>query len=668
MTPRYDAGRVSVAEGVDGSVEPLREWVLAWFPEGAHPLTLVRDPDGLLADEMVLAALAARGFRLIAEADPIVLRFQIEATRPWTADRPLVVRTEGRLNELPYDVWRPGHKVELGLHAYFPLLDYPSVRQLGPLARARLSRAPQPAQVLGPISTAEHLLRHVYLADVATLRQPATLLTWLADYHAWREPMPAPLARRLAEHLGGEPAYAGWDLQALLADPDSLQAFVSTEWSAFLGGKSRLPLGEAGAAYVIDFQHDPAVQDAVSRLVRSGALTPVQVAELTAVEQWARPGVTVAGSDDTIRRFDLLSDNLDEALRSDLREAHWANWCAVARDWAALQAIHDAPNARLPAERRARLDQIALAIDTQFAAWLPSHYAALATLGLPAPHHVFQVPGYLAFDWRNRPVDRIALLVLDGLALRDWTLIAPVWRRRHANWTMREGLVLAEAPTITSISRQALISGLRPAHFAKSLETNRFEPKQWASFWARQEPALLETACPYVRLWGGTDRVSFGSRERAVCLIENSIDDIVHGATLGASDVQASLALWLETEALQLEQIIAELLEQQFRVYLASDHGHVEAEGTGTISDGVSAETRGKRARVYRDPAVAERARVRMPDTDIWSDDGLLPDDALVLMPRGRAAFAPVGERVVTHGGTTLDELVVPFISIEGQR
>lgn len=54
-----------------------------------------------------------------------------------------------------------------------------------------------------------------------------------------------------------------------------------------------------------------------------------------------------------------------------------------------------------------------------------------------------------------------------------------------------------------------------------------------------------------------------------------------------------------------------------------------------------------------------EAVRVSM-----WSSQGLLPKNFWVLMPRGRRAFAQENETVVTHGGMTLDEMIVPLIQI----
>lgn len=48
------------------------------FPAHKHPLILVSDPDGLLTDVSTLAALDERGFILVIESDPVLLRNHIE--------------------------------------------------------------------------------------------------------------------------------------------------------------------------------------------------------------------------------------------------------------------------------------------------------------------------------------------------------------------------------------------------------------------------------------------------------------------------------------------------------------------------------------------------------------------------------------------------------------
>ena len=284
---------------------------------------------------------------------------------------------------------------------------------------------------------------------------------------------------------------------------------------------------------------------------------------------------------------------------------------------------------------------------------------------LPTPHHVYHVPHYIAYQRRQGRADRVTLLVLDGMALADWTLIGPMWRAHHPDWRFEEHLLLAQVPTITAVSRQALVSGLRPADFAATLDTNRAEPGQWAIFWAGE--GLAADACPYARLALDRDEPPpevDSARTHALCLIDSKIDDMVHDATLGATDFQASLHVWLEDYGRRVEEMIAGLLARGFAVYLTSDHGHVEARGLGQPSEGLTVDTRGKRARIYSDWRAAVNVQQGFSETILWGQDGLLPDDVWVLMPQERSAFVTINEIVVAHGGPTLDEMVVPLVTM----
>ena len=250
------------------------------------------------------------------------------------------------------------------------------------------------------------------------------------------------------------------------------------------------------------------------------------------------------------------------------------------------------------------------------------------------------------------------------MSLEDWMLVGPVWRARHPDWRYQELLLLAQVPTVTAISRQSLISGLRPADLP-NLHNNQSEARQWSDFWVRE--GLAAELCAYARLnLDRTERpeVLESSRVHALCLIDTKIDTMVHNSSLGASDFQASLRVWLDDYGRKLEEVIAGLLGRGFVLYLGSDHGHVEAQGMGQPAEGLAVYTRGSRARVYTDRWAMENVQTAFPETTVWHQDGVLPDDVWVLMPQGRSAFVAFEEVVVTHGGPTLDEVVVPLVTI----
>jgi hypothetical protein len=64
------------------------------------------------------------------------------------------------------------------------------------------------------------------------------------------------------------------------------------------------------------------------------------------------------------------------------------------------------------------------------------------------------------------------------------------------------------------------------------------------------------------------------------------------------------------------------------------------------------------------DRLAALRVQSAFANTILWDNDGILPDQMTALMPAGRDAFAPSGEVVVTHGGISIDEAIVPLIQI----
>ena len=647
--------------------------VLTHFPPHTHPLTLVSDPDGVLADEAVLTTLTERGFTLVNEPDPIRLRQRVEQVRPFSTDRPLIVVTAGSLNELPYDLWQQGHHVTLALHTFFPNLAYPVVRALTPAQRWRLAQAPPPPRRLGRRGTVAFLLRHVFAAYLDTLREPAQFVAWLDQYHQQADPMPTVLADSLLAHLRKATAYAGWPLDELLTNRDTFATFVREQWRAYVQQQTGQLLGEEPVRYlhctvsnmVLGFETDHRLQDALPAFVRSGTLEPVNVDRPDRLPGWARPAVLALDEDRRPRRAAELLSVLTEHLNTLLANARWEQWQTVARTWAELTALRYDPDNPLDSAQQKECQRLQGKLDVAFLAWLRQRYAPLGSQRLPTPHHVHHVPHYIAYQRRQGQADRVVLLILDCMALADWTLIGPVWRARHPDWCFEEHLVLAQIPTITAVSRQALVSGLRPADFAATLDTNRTEPGQWAAFWAGE--GLLVDACPHTRLALDRDAPPpevDSARTWALCLTDSKVDGMVHDATLGATDFQASLCVWLEEYGRRVEKMIAGLLARGFAVYLTSDNGHVKARGFGRPSEGLTVDTRGKRARIYSDYHAAVNVQQGLSETILWSQDGLLPDDVWVLMPQERSAFATFNKTVVTHGGLTLDEIVVPLITI----
>lgn len=642
--------------------------LLDLFSENVHTLTLVRDPDGLLLDEQLLAVLTQRNFLLINKSDIYQFRQEIEHAR-LNHDHYIIVVTQGPLKQLPYDLWEQGHQISLELHNFFPKLAYPIVQTLTPNQRWYLSQSRAPNHILGQQSSIDFILWHVFQADIQMLNQPAQLVTWLNRYHQQPElsPMPEVFVQRLVSQLQSHAHFRSWPLKELINNAQAFSQFINEEWQQFLQSSTGKTLGEPSprSQYQLSFAADDMLQDTLPQLLRSGVLQRQKLAWSHTLPDWAQTAVVAANENADATRADELFDLLAEQFGKKEDSRRWAQWQTVTRVWAELTNIRYKPQTPLSAEQRTTYQTWQSQLDASFYDWLTSYYAPLANKRLPQPHHLYHVPEYIAHQ--RREGERVALLVMDGMSLGDWLFIREYWLAQQPGWLFEEHLLLALVPSVTAVSRQALVSGLRPADFTDSLTHNRHESTHWKNFWTRK--GLPVSACGYGRLSFNSDTFlpaqATSSRVHMLCLINNDIDEMLHGASLGAADVQASLGVWLEHRFSDFFESVHTLLKRGFSVYITSDHGHVEAQGIGQPSEGLAVETRSKRARIYRDENTAVAVQRNYPDTILWHDKGLLPDDVWVLLAKRRVAFAQQNEVVVTHGGLTLDEMVVPFVQIK---
>ena len=304
-------------------------------------------------------------------------------------------------------------------------------------------------------------------------------------------------------------------------------------------------------------------------------------------------------------------------------------------------------------------------VDRAFLAWIERRYAGLHNQPPAPPVMVHHLPRFLARRLADDPRGKVALVVVDGLALDQWIVLRDALAIQRPALRFREGATFAWAPTITSVSRQAIFAGTPPLHFPASILTTDREASRWTRFWADQGLSVRETG--YARGLG--DGLPEGVRElvsrpamRALGLVVDKVDKIMHGMALGAAGMHNQVRQWAGEGF--MAGLLDALLDGGFAVFLTSDHGNVEAEGRGRPAEGAIAEVRGERARIYPDPVLRSRVKERFPDAIEWPSVGL-PEDCLALLAPGRTAFVREGERIVGHGGVSLEEVVVPMVEIE---
>lgn len=658
-----------------------RDLLFKEFTPKAAKLTLVADPDGLLLEEEILDGIRDRGFELIPFEDPVAFRYAYESRfrsrwdRGENTDLVVVLRSPATdLSTLPYDLLQTGRRLSFSLGEIFPHLSYPVVAALDPgnldaLYDAQQLHAPG---VLGDNATKEFALRYVFGIAPELIKQPSDLLRVLLRRHYLGQRIPAILDERLIQLLRKGNAFADWPLELISRDREAFWAFLQERWSIFLDRDGEVSLGvrERPTPYALSiegpvdlpFDHDD-VRVYISNLFLEGWLRPVAHRRADAlVGSWTSVGVQSPSAEDRRYRQARLKENLESSLPDE--DAGYAEWLHFAHGWAELTLMSDEPDGTQLNYLSSDTASLRSRVDAAFSAWLCRRYASLINLPAAPPVMLHHVPRYMARQLKDRET-RVALLVVDGLALDQWLIVREALAMRKPSYRFREQAVFAWIPSITSVSRQALFAGRPPVYFPDSVRTADREPALWLQFW--EDQGLAQNEVVYIKGLGDdalerVDELISSPRIRAAGLIIDKVDRIMHGMEIGAAGMINQVRQWAHQP--DLDALLELLLDREFAVFLTSDHGNVEATGCGRPSEGSAADLRGERVRIYSDKLVRKRMRERFPCAVEWEPVGL-PGDYLPLLAPARDAFVREGDRLVTHGGMSVEEIIVPLVEIE---
>ena len=669
--------------GPRANTDDWRDRILKEFTPKIAPLTLVADPDGLLLEETLLEAIRERGFEILPFDDGVAFRFAYESRfrsrrdRGEAADLVVVVQDEShKLATLPHDLLRTGRQLSFGLAELFPSLSCPVVASLdhGHLATLHRARMQHGVDRLGDDATKDFALLHIFKIVPALIKQPADLLRVLLRRHHRGEQLPRVLDDRLIHLLQSGRAFDSWPLEAIVPDRDAFFSFLQERWPLFLdrlAGDASDDPGDASESVSLalegpadlPFDHND-VRVYIDNLFLEGMLSPVSHEAGDALRgEWAAVGIRTDPQADRLRRCGGLMEAVRDTIPGP--DARHQEWTAFAYRWAELDVLRLATATSARSETDARIADLRVEVDRTFLAWIERRYAGLHNQPPDPPVMVHHVPRYLARQLEQGSEDKVALLVVDGLALDQWLVLRDVLADQQPCLRFLESAVFAWVPTITSVSRQAIFAGKPPFYFPSSIHTTDREPSSWSQFWADQ--GVAAQAVGYTKGLGDGPLDSVGeilSRTdiRAFGLVVDKVDKIMHGMELGTAGMHNQVRQWAGEGF--MAELLDKLLDDGFAVYLTSDHGNIEAEGRGRPSEGAIADVRGERARIYSDEALRSRVHEQFPDAVAWPAIGL-PEDYLALLAPARSAFVRKGERVVGHGGASLEEVIVPWIRIE---
>lgn len=655
------------------------------------PLNLVADPDALFSEEGLTLALREAGYTLLEFHDPVAFRYAYENTRGLiqTAKAPLeskgiIIVTslpDSEFALLPYDLFRDGRKLSFSLGDLFPHLSYPVVTELdrADLDKLFICHAQYAHERMGDNASKDFILRHVFGVAAELIQNDADLLRTLLRLHYPGTQLPPMLAERLIYNLKTQKNFSSWALEKIVPDALDFFSFLQERWPIFLNRIDEAianQLRETPAAYglryagpaELPFEHED-IRVYIDNLFIEGKLQPVSKPEMRVnVDSWIRCGIIENSQTDTTVRLSRLLDSITQNIPP--LDAKHSDWLLFAPKWAELSALaHALPQDTAGHEVFAHFKNLSAEVQKKFFHWLTdheaAHYAGLVNQPPSTPVMLHHVARALARNLEKSKDARAALLVIDGLAWDQWVTVRLELQKQTQTLVMRESSVFAWAPTLTSVSRQALFAGKAPFYFPASIKNTNSEEGLWSQFW--EDAGITKNAIGYKRSLGSGDPVAdlesiAHPRTKVLGLVVDTIDSIMHGMQLGVAGMHNQVRQWCERGYLQ--GCIDYLLHKGYQVWLTSDHGNIESKGQGRPADGILAESRGERVRVYQTQELRSQIASSLPDALQWPPIGL-PEGYYPLLAKDYNAFCQKDTTIVGHGSISLEEIIVPFVKIE---
>jgi hypothetical protein len=600
----------------------MRKWVTSQLKaEGARSVVVI-DPDAIATDTELEAAFGDAAVQTIRDWFDLRRAWELHGRhRDPNGPRLVIVThdpTVGSAVDVPFDVEQAS--------------EVRRMRIPGPLeVRAALLEVDDEASDLAVERVAAGLLSPTDAVLTAVARLPPLRLAGSAarEFHA-------------ALHLVGhaqpraviELALSCFEdplARALLDDPPRVDE-VQRAWEDWLAD----PVGSGWATHMHECRAE------LIDLFMAGRLKPVPMGDAD-VQPWATVGL--AQESPGARVAVLLDGPPADPMSLD-------DWVRVAQWWGEVRSGLAQVN---PADTdlEARAWDWWTDTDQRFLAWLRRSYGPQLTRAWSTwPWSLDKVQPFLAK--RVAASGRILLVILDGMGFTQWTRIRDLSGVR----VIQAGGAVAMLPTLTEVSRQAIAAGTLPTEFADSLRSTSKEPQRWASAWTGTGMSTAWVRIDGARV-GELDAVPFGSAD-VIGLVLSATDELMHSAELlGDLGLNAVLEAWMGSGV--VTNLLGRAASESYETWITADHGNLAVEPTKEPREGAFVERAGTRVRRYASHGLREDARVAGVVWDTLPGYPAEESERMLFAP-GRAGWGPSR---LSHGGLSLDEVIVPFIQVE---
>lgn len=479
----------------------------------------------------------------------------------------------------------------------------------------------RPLKNLNRYESAKHVVENYFEVDADHFgTREAVLVKWIQLYQ--REE----LIPNFVKNLLIQPSVKFVD-EKILKNKELLFSYLQREWENFVNN------GECE----IDFSHQRLAYN-LNNLFLNGLLDPLESKVSEAINSLIPFGVK---SDKDLVGPEHLKVALAGEL--DVEEIRWD---------AAIVPISEVIKAALKQRCYQDVDSFIQKLNNRFQNHLENEYKEniLPSSSINYPKVVSKVLDHISHNHQSE--DKLALIVIDGMAYWQWLMVKDHLIEHGIKADQK--LMYSWLPSITQLSRQALFKGSVPESSYRQSPPN--EKKLWESYWSKKNIPLNQIDYKH-----GTYNFQLGGVTNRFAFVDTALDEKMHSCS-DYQDLYSLTENWIRSK--NLTNLILKLKKLDFTIYITTDHGNVQAKGWRNLQqiETFGANKSGSRSKrhleYYVDESLAEKFLAKNPE--IKSN---IKRDGAVLYLQDNSAFTN-DNSVVTHGGSHLTEVLIPFVKI----
>lgn len=594
---------------------------------------IVADQDNLFEYAELKQAFENEGYTIISCKTDLAVRLVFEL-QVRDSDKKYLIIAPASYKPLP-DIEVLVQFQPIGLSHLFPNLDAKAIKGLSFNALCLLSEI-KPFEILSHDKTLKFLLENLYNVDFDTLtnnKAKERILNALITVFLEKNGINEPLTKFLTNIT--KPYFPS--LVANELNNTSLVKFIQEQWQLFVTSGSSL----------LDF-NEPLLNKSLGHLFAFEYLCPIQVT-LETYDKFPKPlkiGVYVDENDHNDTELESLTEYLQARIESiEDQEDDWFKIITVISN----AKIHylNSNNEII----KLGFSKIEKKLNDRFQRFIENTYDSLSSKsGYRKPIVVSKILDYINANTAKKN----ALIVIDGMNYWQWNILGKAFKDSGIDYSTNASLAII--PTITALSRQAIFKGDKP-DFS---EDNSKESKLFEAFWGKH--GIPSYQIKY-RKFGVNEPLitsEISSDTTILALVCNDLDEVMHGSIMGNNQLKLTTEQWVKKS--KIAETISELRTKGFQIYITADHGNVEATGLKnlTMKEKVGTISRSKRHLHFTNETILKAFMDENPNV-------LFGRKGLSIYLKNQEAFTNENSQVITHGGSHIWELIVPFIKIHEQ-